>query len=438
MKECVLYVSPDKIKKADYDAVAAEGYELIHADKLSDVLEICDNSPPTIMLVDSSFKEMPVLQLLPVIFRKLNSVQVVCVVASNQSDLVSQSIEKGAVDYLIKPFLSSQLQTCIRNVTSLLKGAEDIVAVSHASRSVLQMANRVAFTNASVLILGESGTGKERLARFIHKASDRKDSAFIAVNCAAIPENMLEGILFGHNKGAFTGAISHQIGKFEAANGGTLLLDEISELPLSLQAKLLRVLQEKEVERLGSNSPIKLDVRIIAASNKNLYSLVQEGKFREDLYYRLEVLPLKLPALRERREDILPLSQFFISKYGQNNFTLSESASNILFQYNWPGNVRELENVIQRAIVMARGREIQAGDLDLPVKLTPAHEIMAGYCAQTLKQNKQDAEYDYIIELLKKFNGRRTDTAKALGMSTRALRYKLAAMREQGIDVSCL
>jgi DNA-binding NtrC family response regulator len=246
---------------------------------------------------------------------------------------------------------------------------------------------------------------------------------------------MLEAMLFGYNKGAFTGAVSQQIGKFESANGGTLLLDEISELPLPLQAKLLRVLQERELERLGSNSKIKLDVRVIAASNKDLRQLVDQGLFRQDLFYRLDVLPLSWPALRERKDDIIPLAEFFVQKYADGKYVLSKEAKAALCQYSWPGNVRELENVVQRALVMARGIEVQAIDLNLPLPAVTAPESAS---INHLKLNKKNAEFDYILGVLNQFNGHRTRAAEALGVSTRALRYKLAAMREHGVDIDAI
>nr|WP_306173985.1 sigma-54 dependent transcriptional regulator [Pseudoalteromonas shioyasakiensis] len=378
---------------------------------------------------------MPLVDLITLIRKTCTSGQVISLVDSSQSDIASLSLSKGgAVDFLLKPFFAEQLTLTIRNADSMRKGVEDLIAESIKSQQVLRLANRAAQTSASVLIMGESGTGKEKLAHFIHQASSRAEQPFIAVNCAAIPENMLESMLFGYNKGAFTGAISNQQGKFELANGGTILLDEISELPLELQAKLLRVLQEREVERLGSHQHIKLDIRVIASCNKPLREQVEKGLFREDLFYRLDVLPLSWPALRDRPEDILPLAKHFIAKYGSQQFSFSDDAENVMLCYNWPGNVRELENVVHRAIVMARGAQIQVDDLNLPYCLPQAARI----CAAELKNNKKQAEYDYIYELLNQYKGHRKQTADALGVSTRALRYKLAAMREYGMDVDAI
>ncbi len=410
-----------------------EGYQLLYTCDVASVIGLCQDYQPALVFIGSGMAQMTLPDLVALVYRKLPAAQIISLVNSDQSVLASDTLQSGAIDYLVKPFFASQLKTSVRNASAMRNGLKDLVAVSHASRQILQLANRAAQTQASVLILGESGTGKERLAQFIHQASERADKPFVAVNCAAIPEHMLEAMLFGHNKGAFTGAVNQQLGKFELANGGTILLDEISELPLPLQAKLLRVLQEREVERLGSNSRIKLDIRVIAASNKNLRSQVEQGLFREDLFYRLDVLPLCWPALRERRDDILPLAEFFLQKYGNGHYRLSCAAADVMLRYNWPGNVRELENVMQRALVMARGIELQVADLNLP----QVHQE-AAICADLLKQSKKTAEFDYILAVLNKFNGHRTRTAQALGVSTRALRYKLAAMREQGVDIDAL
>lgn len=430
----VLWIEQQAPCSEVHQCISAEGYQLLHAADVTQVVSLCQDYKPALVFIDSAMAQMALPDLVALVHRKLPGAQIISMVDSTQSALASETLQSGAIDYLLKPFFASQVKTSVRNATAMSEGLKDLVAVSHASRQILQLANRAAQTEASVLILGESGTGKERLARFIHQASDRADKPFVAVNCAAIPEHMLEAMLFGHNKGAFTGAVNQQIGKFEAANGGSILLDEISELPLPLQAKLLRVLQEREVERLGSNNRIKLDIRVIAASNKNLRSQVEQGLFREDLFYRLDVLPLSWPALRERRDDILPLAEFFIKKYGNGKYRLSREAADVMLQYNWPGNVRELENVMQRALVMARGVELQVADLNLP----RCHPQAAAICASLLKQSKQNAEFDYILDLLQKFNGHRTRTAEALGVSTRALRYKLAAMREHGVDIDAL
>ncbi|HTF83996.1 MAG TPA: sigma-54 dependent transcriptional regulator [Cellvibrio sp.] len=286
---------------------------------------------------------------------------------------ISESVEamkQGAVDYLVKPFAPQILvETVARHVGVAQFAGDEPVAQAASSKQLLLLAQRVAQSDSTVLIVGESGTGKEVLARYIHNHSPRSKQPFIAINCAAIPENMLEAMLFGHEKGAYTGAHSSAPGKFEQANGGTLLLDEISEMDIGLQAKLLRVLQEREVERLGGRKTIKLDVRVIATSNRDMRSEVAAGKFREDLYYRLSVLPLQWAPLRNRVEDIIPLAEKILHKHAQKQnrgrVSLAASAQQALLGYSWPGNVRELDNVMQRALILQIGTAIQAEDLGL-------------------------------------------------------------------------
>jgi two-component system, response regulator FlrC len=430
----MLWVSPKPPGREIVSSVESEGYCLEHTHDASSLIGFCHKYQPELAFVDSTVGNIGFVNLVGLIHRTNKDIQIISVINGNESRLASESLQHGAIDYLIKPFIDSQLRTSIRNAAAFSKGLKDLVAVSHASRKTLQLANRAAQTEATVLISGESGTGKEKLARFIHGASNRADKPFVAINCAAIPEQMLEAMLFGYNKGAFSGAVSQQIGKFEAANGGTLLLDEISELPMPLQAKLLRVLQEREVERLGSNHSIKLDIRVIAASNKNLRDLVARGIFREDLFYRLEVLPLSWPALRERRDDILPLAEFFISKHGADKYVLSAESKDLLVRYSWPGNVRELENVIQRAMIMACGMDLQPCDLSIQMSSADLHLVHS----DGMKQTRMNAEFEYILELLSEFNGHRTRTAQALGVSTRALRYKLQAMREHGLKIDAI
>lgn len=286
---------------------------------------------------------------------------------------ISESVEamkQGAVDYLVKPFAPQILvETVARHLGVAQLAGDEPVAHAPSSQQLLKLAQRVAQSDSTVLIVGESGTGKEVLARYIHNHSPRNHQPFIAINCAAIPENMLEAMLFGHEKGAYTGAHSSAPGKFEQANGGTLLLDEISEMDIGLQAKLLRVLQEREVERLGGRKTIKLDVRVIATSNRDMRSEVGAGKFREDLYYRLSVLPLQWSPLRNRPEDIIPLAEKILFKHAQKQnrkrVTLSASAQQALLAYPWPGNVRELDNIMQRALILQMGNSIQVDDLGL-------------------------------------------------------------------------
>jgi two-component system response regulator FlrC len=310
------------------------------------------------------------------------------------------------------------------------------VAVDASSRLIVDLARRVAASTCTVLIVGESGTGKEVLARLIHRASPRANRPFIAVNCAAIPENMLEAMLFGYERGSFTGATNSHVGKFEQAQGGTLLLDEITEMPLALQAKLLRVLQEREVERIGGSEPKLLDVRVIATTNRMLRAEVAAGRFREDLYYRLNVFPLAVNPLRERRDDILPLATHLLQirvRPGSRIPALSADAAHLLLTYSWPGNVRELDNLLQRALVLVEGSVIEAEHILFEKQ--PTRLDAAGGSAAALHQTMERAERDVILEALRTANGSRREVAEKLGISPRTLRYKLARIRSAGIDV---
>jgi len=309
------------------------------------------------------------------------------------------AMKQGAVDYLVKPFAPQTLVEAVgRHVGVAQTSGDEPVAYAASSLQLLKLAQRVAQSDSTVLIVGESGTGKEVLARYVHNHSSRSRQPFIAINCAAIPENMLEAMLFGHEKGAYTGAHSSAPGKFEQANGGTLLLDEISEMDIGLQAKLLRVLQEREVERLGGRKTIKLDVRVIATSNRDMRSEVVAGKFREDLYYRLSVLPLQWAPLRDRPDDIIPLAEKLLHKHAhkqnRRGVSLSASAQQAMLAYPWPGNVRELDNVMQRALILQMGKQIYAEDLGLEgttVYSTKPDLIQAAQRAQGIQTQTYNA-----------------------------------------------
>ena len=338
-------------------------------------------------------------------------------------------MRRGAADYVNTARSDAELIATVREHYRV-DCSDGVIKASASSERTFELASRVARTDVSVLVLGESGTGKEVVARFIHRESDRAEGPFVAVNCAAIPDNMLEAMLFGHMKGAFTGAHQSQPGKFELADGGTLLLDEISEMPLALQAKLLRVLQEREVERVGARAAVPVDVRVIATSNVDIKAAIVDGRFREDLYYRLSVFPLKLEPLRRRQEDIMELARHFSAKHrhllGARTAELSAAAEAALQGYGWPGNVRELENTVQRALVLASGPSIDVIDLGLP-----AVELEAGH---GLSSQMKDTEGQVILDTLRANSGQRKATAEELGISERTLRYKLQRMREAGIE----
>jgi two-component system response regulator FlrC len=323
----------------------------------------------------------------------------------------------------------------------------DYVACAESSRRLFELARRVAASDCTVLISGESGCGKEVLARFIHANSPRSTAPFVAVNCAAIPENMLEAMLFGYERGAFTGAHQSHPGKFEQAQNGTLLLDEVTEMPLSLQAKLLRVLQEREVERLGGRGPIPLNVRVLATTNRQLQTEVAAGRFRADLYYRLNVFPLALSPLRARREDILPLAMQLLASHcrpGERIPALSAEAAQKLLTHSWPGNVRELDNVMQRALILINGGSVIGADA-IQVEegmasavIQKAPEVVPQAVAtkpQALSDSLSNAERDLILDALRANNGNRRAVAQRLGISERTLRYKLARLREAGVAV---
>jgi two-component system, response regulator FlrC len=327
------------------------------------------------------------------------------------------------------------IEACARRAQS------DPVACAPSSRRLVDLARRVALSDCTVLVVGESGTGKEVLARYIHRRSPRSSRPFIAVNCAAIPENMLEAMLFGYERGSFTGAHASHPGKFEQAQGGTLLLDEVTEMPLGLQAKLLRVLQEREVERLGGRMPVSLDVRVIATTNRRLREDVAAGRFREDLYYRLNVFPLAIAPLRLRRDDVLPLAMQLLTarcRPGEPIPALSAEAAHLLLTYGWPGNVRELDNLLQRALILVNGPVIRPEHIQFELAnemLQPAAGAAAPAAADSLAGSLVQAERDLILDALRNNQGSRREAAERLGISPRTLRYKLARLREAGIDV---
>jgi two-component system response regulator FlrC len=317
----------------------------------------------------------------------------------------------------------------------------ELVACASSSRRLAELARRVAQSDCTVLIVGESGTGKEVLARFVHRHSSRAAGPFVAVNCAAIPETMLEAILFGYERGAFTGAQAAHPGKFEQAQGGTLLLDEVTEMPLALQAKLLRVLQEREVERLGGRAPVALDVRMLATTNRRLREEVAAGRFREDLYYRLNVFPLAIAPLRARRDDVLPLAMQLLGarcRPGERIPALSADAAHLLLTYGWPGNVRELDNLLQRALILVNGPVIEPEHIQFELANEPVAEPAAtreSAGAQSLARTLDQTERDLILEALRSGTTSRREVAERLGISPRTLRHKIARLRESGVDV---
>ena len=373
---------------------------------------------------------------------------VACGIASDASAAV-RAIKAGAKEYIPLPPDAELIAAVIAAVT---QESHNIVFKDPRMGQTLKLAEQVANSDASIMITGESGTGKELIARFIHNKSRRSDKRFVAVNCAAIPENLLESELFGHEKGAFTGAVARRIGKFEEANGGTLLLDEITEMDVRLQSKLLRVLQEKEIDRVGGNQPVKVDVRILATSNRTMEDEVRKGTFREDLYYRLNVVTLELPALRERPLDIAILADHFAKRYTEANGLpsrpISAEVRQMLTRHVWRGNVRELENCMHRAVLLASGAEIgpeaiilsggHVGTNPDPMVAQAANAaatIMGGAKANLVGKTVAEVERDLIIDTLSHCLGNRTHAANILGISIRTLRNKLKQYGDEGIDV---
>lgn len=448
----VLVVEDDPaLREALVDTLLLAGIESIEAEDGEAAIVQLKASAVDMVVSDVNMPGVDGHALLEYVREHLPTTPVLLMTAYGEVGKAVDAIRKGAVDYLLKPFEPDALLQLIEQYAGGRGvSAASPIAEEPSSQQLLQLARRVATTYSTVLITGESGTGKEVLARFIHAQSGRAQGPFVAINCAAIPENMLEAMLFGHEKGAFTGAISSQPGKFEQANGGTLLLDEITEMELGLQAKLLRVLQEQEVERVGGRNPIKLDVRVLATTNRQLDAFVSEGKFREDLYYRLNVFPLQWLPLRERRRDIAPLAQHILDKLCQKMkrppAKLSPEAIAVLAEYPWPGNVRELDNVLQRALILQGGMTIQATDLHMntgAIKINVeaaqavpelSQEETAGQLGSDLRQH----EHQLIIDALKATGGNRKEAAERLAISPRTLRYKLAKIRESGIDLEHL
>ncbi len=456
----ILLVEDDRaLREALGDTLELGGYAYRAVGSAEAALQALEQEGFGLVVSDVNMPGMDGHALQMQIRQRYPQVPVLLMTAYGAVERAVEAMRQGAVDYLVKPFEPNLLLGLVaRHACGQLGATEQHgpVAVEPASRQLLTLAARVAQSDSTVLVSGESGTGKEVLARYIHQQSTRAAKPFIAINCAAIPDNMLEATLFGHEKGAFTGAIASQPGKFEQAEGGTLLLDEISEMPLALQAKLLRVLQEREVERVGGRKPIALDIRIVATTNRDLADEVRGGRFREDLFYRLSVFPLAWPALRDRPADIVPLAEHLLAQHAvkmrQPNAQLSAEARQYLFSYPWPGNVRELDNAIQRALILQQGGLIRPDDLCLtpavgfaPLARSAAADAMSSTpepiapvptdTAGALGEDLRRREFALILDTLRAERGRRKETADRLGISARTLRYKLAQMRDAGMDV---
>ena len=444
----ILVVEDDAgLREALCDTLSLANYQVVPAQSAEQGLQLLKEHKVSLLISDVQMGAMSGLDLLKTVKLNYPSLPVLMMTAyANVNDAVT-AIRHGAVDYLAKPFSPEVL---VNMVSRYALGSEvatiEPVVHSEQGKQLVKLAAKVARSDANVLILGPSGSGKEVLARYIHQQSNRNDGPFVAINCAAIPENMLEATLFGYEKGAFTGAIQACPGKFEQAQKGTILLDEISEMDLNLQAKLLRVLQEREVERLGGRKTIKLDVRVIATSNRDLKQAVAEGKFREDLYYRLNVFPLTWTALAERPADIVPLAQHLLERHcrstGMPQPVLTHAAQQKLMQHYWPGNVRELDNIVQRALIICDGEQITAADILLesgPTLMDTMPDPQPGHATDqdvsVFKSEIYEQEHRIILETMRACANSRKEVAERLGISARTLRYKLARMRESGIQL---
>lgn len=490
----ILVEDDEDLREAIAVTLRMKGIDFVTHQRAETVVPLLRPDLKTVLVTDYKLPGMTGIDLLKIAQRECPDLPVVIMTAFADAKLAVEALKAGARDFLIKPFVPQQLIEIIsryrtpddnldsapihataapkvsatKTTQSELAGSEiqsakqNVIAVDPQTVAIFSRCERVAGTDTSVLVTGESGAGKEVVAQHIHKTSKRADGPYVAINCAAIPDTLLESILFGHEKGSFTGATKAQAGKFEQANKGTLFLDEIGEMPSALQTKLLRVLQDKKIERIGSTDSIQADVRIIAATNLNLQDQVKAGKFREDLYFRLNVFPIHVPELRKRPLDIIPLAEFFLQRYsvniGRDNLSLSAPAKRMLELYSWPGNVRELENIIQRAVLLADGDEISAQDLELDshqagqisavnpqitqISETPLHQNLSSKTGQNgteiasvkseIGQDIESVEREHILKVLTEVNGNRTKAVEILGISARALRYKLKSYKEAG------
>ncbi|MFP8965863.1 sigma-54-dependent transcriptional regulator [Pokkaliibacter sp. CJK22405] len=451
----ILLVEDDgDLREALEDTLSLAGYDFLSAGSGEQALSLLNHETVDMVVSDISMPGMDGYELQQRLRHQMPYLPVVLMTAYGDISKAVEAMRNGATDYLLKPFEPEALINIVSRCVSGQKTASDDepIAEDPSSKQLFQLARRVATTDSTVLICGESGTGKEVMARFIHLHSSRAAKPFVAINCAAIPDNMLEATLFGYEKGAFTGAYAAMPGKFEQADGGTLLLDEVTEMPLELQAKLLRVLQEREVERLGSRKTLTLDVRVLATTNRDLAEYVHEGKFREDLFYRLNVFPLEWLPLRDRPADIAPLAKRLLGvhakKQGRHAMALSADAVTKLSGYDWPGNVRELDNCIQRALILQPGEVIDAEDIQLDMgRFRPGLKAAPVVVAAEMDEEEENAaerglgsdmmahEFQLIVEALKSTRGSRKDAADKLGISPRTLRYKLAKMRESGFEL---
>lgn len=439
----ILVVEDDEaLREAVTLTLECAGHKVTAADGGPAALACLSRDAFNLVVSDLRMDPMDGIALLSAVRVAYPLLPVLLMTAYGDVDRAVAAMRAGACDFMSKPFAPADLIERVRRYAYVQPSYDELVAQDARTREVIQLAERVAASEATVMLTGESGSGKEVFARFIHARSPRSRGPFVAINCAAIPENLLEATLFGYEKGAFTGAQNAQAGKFEQAQGGTLLLDEISEMPLGLQAKLLRVLQEREVERVGSKHPIALDIRVLATSNRDMAAEVAAGRFREDLYYRLNVFPIAIPALRERPADIVPLAEHLLARHGARAgraARFAAEAAEKLAAHGWPGNVRELENVVQRALILAPAEIIEAAHLHLSGAATAVATGLAAVApavsapAAARPANMKDLERQHILDTLAAVGGSRKRAIEKLGISERTLRYKLQQYRTEGV-----
>ena len=444
----ILIVEDDEgLRKATHVQLEREGYEVVSVGTSEDAIAQLDQTSYQLVVTDLNLPGLSGLELLKVVRLEHPETMVVVMTAYATIQTAVESMKSGAYDYVTKPFNSFDLKMVVqrsldhqrllqevqalRSTLDRKHGFEEIIGASPVLMEALDVAARIAATDVTVLISGETGTGKELVAHAIHSRSSRRSRPFVTVNCGAIPRELLESELFGYVKGAFTGAVSHKKGKIEAADGGTVFLDEIGEMPLELQVHILRLIQEREVEKIGASTPTKVDVRIIAATHRDLAAMAKAGTFRDDLYYRLLVVPIRMPSLRERSGDIEKLTQYFFSKFRAKHnrleLTIQPEVLQTLCDHSWPGNVRELENALERMVLLTKGNELKMSDLpdsvlqpskpvtEIPPPATPDHRV----------GSLQSYEKQLILQALKQCGGNQTTTARQLGISRRTLAYRL-------------
>ena len=453
MKQRILIVEDEeKLRRVVELQLRSSGFEVEQAGTAEQGLKLIDNVD--LVLSDLRLPGMDGIAFLRQIRQQNGHLPVVLMTAFGTVENAVEAMKIGATDFLLKPFSLDHLNAVVNKSLELGKlrdenrqlrqelgqrfQLDNIIGQSQPMQEIFATVMRVAPTRATVLLAGESGVGKDRIARAIHQHSPRKDKPFVKINCTAIPENLMESELFGYEKGAFTGANQSKPGKFEQADTGTVFLDEIGDVPPAIQVKLLRILQEREFERLGSNKTMKIDVRVVAATNVDLRAALEQGTFREDLYYRLNVVPLNIPPLRDRKEDIPVLADFFVEKLGKELESpiqrISKSAVAKLMEFNWPGNVRELENVLERSIVMAEGPELSPADIRLDMAPASRQHMAASNSFLPEGMTLDQYEQSLIKEALKRANGNKSQAARLLGLTRNAFRYRLDQMGMDSTD----